>query len=252
MRKNEYFVLDAAGLEDRAKELHDGYAAAKPFPHAVIDNFLPDDIAEAVHEAFPQPDAPFWLDWKKRDTVHQPLKQGIGTAGRLAGAPPVIHNAMSAFNSYPFINFLEKLTGIEGLIPDPHLHGGGLHQILPGGKLVVHADFNYLPKLGLYRRINALFYLNKDWKREYNGYLELWDKNMENCVAEIEPRFNRMVIFNTSKYSFHGHPKTLSCPEGMTRKSIALYFYHLEPHKGEEEKYEVTWQDQCQKQFAES
>jgi len=64
-----------------------------------------------------------------------------------------------------------QLTGIDALVPDPHFEGGGLHQIEPGGHLKVHADFNRHPRTGLARRLNALIYLNRDWKPEYGGAL---------------------------------------------------------------------------------
>ena len=33
-----------------------------------------------------------------------------------------------------FVSFLEDLTGIPGLVPDPHFRGGGLHEIRQGGR----------------------------------------------------------------------------------------------------------------------
>ena len=128
-------------------------------------------------------------------------------------------------NSHPVLQFLEKLTGIGGLIPDPSFAGGGCHQIEPGGKLQVHVDFNKLQPANLDRRINLLIYLNKDWKEEYGGHFELWDAEGKACVKRVLPLFNRCVVFSTTQTSYHGHPHPLTCPEGWTRKSIALYYY---------------------------
>ncbi|NJM87615.1 MAG: 2OG-Fe(II) oxygenase [Hydrococcus sp. RU_2_2] len=128
-------------------------------------------------------------------------------------------------NGATFVNFLEKLTGIEGIIPDPHLVGGGLHQIERGGYLKIHVDFNKHGKLNLDRRLNLLLYLNKNWQEEYGGNLELWDRDMIKCQKKILPIFNRCVIFSTTDFSYHGHPEPLTCPEGRTRKSLALYYY---------------------------
>ena len=74
---------------------------------------------------------------------------------------------------------LEELTGIKNLIADKTLYGGGLHQVERGGKLDIHADFNIHKKFKWHRRVNLILYLNKNWKPEYNGYLELWDKDMK-------------------------------------------------------------------------
>jgi Rps23 Pro-64 3,4-dihydroxylase Tpa1-like proline 4-hydroxylase len=123
------------------------------------------------------------------------------------------------------IEFLAILTGIKGVIPDPYFVGGGLHQIKPGGKLAVHADFNHHEKLNLERRINVLIYLNKDWKEEYGGHFELWNKEMTRAEQKVLPVFNRCAIFSTTSISYHGHPNPLACPPDRTRKSIATYYY---------------------------
>jgi hypothetical protein len=128
-------------------------------------------------------------------------------------------------NSGPFLTFLEELTGIEGLIPDPHYLGGGLHQLVPGGLLKVHVDFNRHTRLKLDRRLNLLLYLNPDWEESYGGHLELWNRDMTRCDQRILPIANRCVIFSTTEYSFHGNPEPVSCPPERTRRSIALYYY---------------------------
>jgi hypothetical protein len=240
--KMDIFVFNAQELDALAGRYQDGYNSALPYPHLVIDDFLPADAAARLLAVFPSADDPPWLDWRVRDTVHQPLKQGIGHASRLASAHPFVKNMMFAFNSSPMILFLEALTGIRGLIPDPHLSGGGLHQSLPGGKLSIHADFNYLESVGLYRRINLLLYLNKDWKDDYGGHLELWDHQMSHWVKRILPAFNRCVIFNTSYSSYHGHPDPLACPPNTTRKSIAFCYYARNSHEGESAVRATSWQ----------
>jgi len=130
-------------------------------------------------------------------------------------------------NSGTFIRALEKLTGIENLIPDPSLRGGGLHQVLPGGVLGVHADFTHHVDYDLERRVNLLLYLNKDWHDDYEGHLELWNRDASRCIKRIRPLAGRCVVFNTDADSYHGHPRPLNCPDGVTRKSIAIYYYTL-------------------------
>jgi hypothetical protein len=48
---------------------------------------------------------------------------------------------------------------------------------------------------------------------------------MTACEEKVMPYFNRCVVFSTTSTSFHGHPEALACPEGETRKSMALYYY---------------------------
>ena len=119
----------------------------------------------------------------------------------------------------------QQLTGIDGLLPDPHMTGGGLHQYLPGAELRVHADFNKLPGYGLDRRLNLLLYLNPAWDEAWGGALELWDRDMQACVQRIAPVANRCVVFSTTRDSYHGMPDPLRCPDGVTRRSLALYYY---------------------------
>ena len=140
---------------------------------------------------------------------------------------------LTELNSGAFIEFLEALTGIRGLVPDPHFEGGGLHQIVRGGHLNIHVDFNGHPRTGLDRRLNVLLYLNRDWKDEYGGAFELWNRDMTACEERVMPYFNRCVVFSTTSTSFHGHPEPLACPEDRTRKSMALYYYSKDRPAGE-------------------
>ena len=243
LNRGEPFTFRIASLEPIAKRLSMEYRNADPFPHVVIDDFLDARVADKVLKVFPEKDSSIWLDWHKRDTIHQPKKLGIGHARRLMDVSPYLQNILDAFNSYPFLSFLENLTGIRKLLPDPYFHGGGIHQILNGGRLDIHTDFNELSELDLFRRINVLFYLNKNWKSEYKGNLELWDTRMAECRKEVQPIFNRLVIFNTDKFSFHGHPKPLNTPEHITRKSLALYYYTAKPVPYHRYDRITDWQD---------
>ncbi|MDP7555527.1 MAG: 2OG-Fe(II) oxygenase [Nitrospinota bacterium] len=136
-----------------------------------------------------------------------------------------IRSLFYSFNAKPFLAYLENLTGIPGLIPDPDFNGAGFHEIGTGGYLGIHADFNIHNRLNLKRRVNVLIYLNESWQEEYGGHLELWEKDMSKKALSIAPLMNRCVIFNTDSDSFHGHPDPLKMPEDSTRKSIALYYY---------------------------
>ncbi|MBI1224865.1 MAG: 2OG-Fe(II) oxygenase [Bacteroidetes bacterium] len=133
---------------------------------------------------------------------------------------------MHFLNSQPFLEFLQNLTGIEEtLVPDPYFEGGGCHQIKSGGFLKVHVDFHKHKMMGLDRRVNVLVYLNEDWDEAWGGHFELWEKDMSKCVTRIAPFFNRMAIFSTTDFSWHGHPDALACPPDRSRKSLALYYY---------------------------
>jgi Rps23 Pro-64 3,4-dihydroxylase Tpa1-like proline 4-hydroxylase len=138
---------------------------------------------------------------------------------------PDLRKLFYAFNSRPFLRVIENITGIKGLIPDPYFLGAGFHEIAQGGYLGMHADFNHHKPMNLERRINILIYLNKGWTEDYGGQLEFWDDDMKKCEVSIVPTFNRAAMFSTTSRSWHGNPQPVNHPAGVTRKSIALYYY---------------------------
>lgn len=221
-------LLNYAKLGEFARASSDRYAAADPFPHIVIDDFLGTELVDQLLAKFPQPDAN--VKWRQISAKNpegekaQYKKQGLPREFEM---PAIIRQLIWELNSGTFIRILEHLTGIQNLLPDPLLRGGGIHQVLPGGVLGVHADFTRHTDFNLDRRVNVLVYLNKDWRDEYEGHLELWDSTVSRCVKRIRPTAARCVIFNTDADSFHGHPRELKCPAGTTRKSIALYYYSV-------------------------
>jgi Rps23 Pro-64 3,4-dihydroxylase Tpa1-like proline 4-hydroxylase len=194
------------------------YESAKPFPHFYIDNFFDPALIEQVLSEFPKPGE---ITWQRFDT-EQEVKLASSAESSFG---PVTRLFLYHLNSITFLDFLTATTGIENLIADACFEGGGLHQIRPGGKLGVHADFNKHRRFGLDRRLNALLYLNKDWREDYGGHLELWNRDVTQCEAKILPLFNRLAVFGTTDFTYHGHPNPLRCPEGMTRKSLALYYF---------------------------
>jgi 2OG-Fe(II) oxygenase superfamily len=199
------------------------YREAQPYPHIIIDNFLPTDVIERVAGSFPN--RALAHDTVMLDEFSHFRKRQV----RPDECDPFARSFFQFLNSVAILSFLEGLTGVDGLISDPHFEGGGFHEISRGGKLGVHADFRIHRKLHLVRRLNLLLYLNKDWDDSYGGALELWDTKMVSSVYSIPPILNRCVIFNTDVDSFHGHPDPLNTPAGVTRKSIATYYYTASP-----------------------
>lgn len=204
--------LTAFGEGQRQKYLNNA-----PFPHLIIDNLfdsaLLTDVLRDV-ESLEHPIAKNFYGSVKKFTTPDP--QAIG---------PTARRFLLDLCSSRFCQFLEALTGIEGVIPDPHFEGGGVHEMARGGFLKMHSDFNWNKKLQLDRRLNMLIYLNCDWQDSWGGHLELWDSEMKNQFVRVLPAFNKTVIFSTTDYSFHGLPNPLECPEDVKRRSLALYYY---------------------------
>lgn len=202
-------------------DLNRTYLSGNPFAHIVIDNLFETALIKQIENEISD-----FKDWNGEKQFYGSEKKRY--CGTLEKLPSSSRNMIQTLNSPTFLKFLEGVTGIPHLIPDPYLEGGGYHSIGTGGFLKIHADFNWHPILQIHRRINVLLYLNSDWDESWGGHLELWDSNMTNCVKKIAPLFNRLVVFSTTDTSFHGHPDPLVCPPEVRRKSIALYYYTAE------------------------
>lgn len=211
-------IIDYARLEDNLASIKEYWETRKPFKYLVYDNFFTPEAAEAILAAYPTVDQDNWSNTtyvnQKNKFVKTEFEKGS-----------VLQQAIDELNSPKFLGYMERITSIDDLIADPKLFGGGLHQSIKGAFLDVHVDFNYHPETNYHRRMNIIVYMNKDWKQEYNGYLELWDMDTKKQLEYVEPKFNRCVVFETNEISFHGHPKPLNTPDGLSRKSIALYYY---------------------------
>jgi 2OG-Fe(II) oxygenase superfamily len=213
-------VMDPAKAREVGARLAETYCTADPYPHIVIDDFLPEILAEGILRNFPIATKSTSVVGFQDRTFEHKKRQILP-----ADCNEYVRGVFNFFNSAPVLAFLESLTRIEGLISDPYFEGGGFHEISREGKLGLHADFRIHRKLRLNRRLNLLIYLNKNWKEEYRGHLEFWDKSAKHKVRSVAPLFNRCVVFNTAKDSYHGHPDPLNVPEDRTRKSMALYYY---------------------------
>ncbi len=211
-------LLDYARLEPLMLGGAAAYRAAEPFPHIVVDEFLPPETVAALLPHFPPP--------ARRGAARGwPARLRGRRALREDGAGVALSRLCWELSSLRFVSLLEAMTGIEHLLPDPHLLGGGVQQAPPGGFLRVHADFGQHPETRLDCRLNLLVYFNPGWRERWGGHLELWDRDVGEAVRRIAPLAGRCVIFNTTSVSFHGQPRPLACPEGVTRKSVALHYY---------------------------
>lgn len=217
--------------------IREEYQSNAPFPHIVLDNFLEENVANRIIKEIKSdvewiPSSSVFTNVKDEDKkelnkYYAPSNLSVSedSLNRLKLNSPSTYSVLSYLQKNA-LDFFSRISNVDDLIGDKTFNGAGLHKITGGGRLDVHIDFNknWLDR-GLYRRVNLFIYLNEDWKSSYNGFLELWNTNPWRCERKIAPIFNRAVIFNSSKYSYHGHPIPLSCPEDVARYSIAQYYY---------------------------
>jgi len=201
-------------VENDSAELARIYASAAPFPHIVIDDLVAID-ADALDEF------PTW-SWDGWTSTHESYQAGKVTCNRMELIPPSFAALIDEFSQPRMLTALERIVGISGLIPDPYLEGGGLHMSGEGGILTPHTDFHVHPRLGLFRRLNVILYLEPYWEASFGGCLELHGEEPSQTVT-VTPLLGRVVVFGTTDRSIHGFPVPIRA--GLSRRSVALYYY---------------------------
>ena len=222
-------VFDNLKYNRLAIRNHQYYKKAKPFPNIKFQNFIEKNLAYKLFKNFPNYDDDCWIDHKKYGRNKNTNYKKAQHDERFL--PDIFRNFLRSLNSKQFILFLETLTGINGLIPDPYFIGGGLHIAKEKGYLNTHVDFNWHHKLQLHRRINVLIYLTPNFKKKNGGQLELRNSNNKKIIQEYDPTFNSCLIFNTDSKSFHGHPNPVK--GNIFRRVINAYYYTANRPKNE-------------------
>jgi hypothetical protein len=196
------------------------FAAASPFPHVVLDGFLPADVADRLAAEF-EDGGPTW------QAYHHVNEKKL-VASDVATMGPTARAVIAACHAGAFVSALETVVGAGGLRGDPELDGAGLQQTRAGGFLNVHRDhLSHAKRRTWSRQANLLLFLNPAWDPSWGGALELWDAGVTRCVRAIEPVFNRCVVFRTTERSYHGVVR-VACPPDRARRSLALYYYRDE------------------------
>ena len=219
---SNFSALNIEDLRERFSVLKTEFATAHPYQHVVVDNFLPENVFQQAMTDFDVVSKEQWTGY-----LHVNERKFANSNPETWG--PTLQQIANELNSPEFVSLLEELTGIPNLLIDPTFEGGGLHQSLRGGFLNMHADFTVHPHQRQWkRRLNLLLYCNENWLPEYGGGLELWDATMSHAEKVVQPLGNRVLIFATDATSFHGHPDPLQCPDGVARRSMALYYFTYE------------------------
>lgn len=208
-----------------AEALQRDFAAAEPFRHVIVDDFLEPDFCDRLIQEFP----PF----EAGNALNE-----FGEVGRKAVVTGVsrIGHSYAEFDrmirSREFLGWLGTVASIEDLVYDSDYVGGGTHENLDGQDLDSHVDFNFHPSRPLHRRLNLIVFLNREWREQWGGCLQL-DRDPWHPVASvfrkrIVPLANRCVVFETTESSWHGFDRIRLPPPpqpGLSRRSIAVYFY---------------------------
>jgi len=234
----EPWFLERKPLKALALAQREAYRGARPYPHAVFDGFLGEARARELFQAFPGPEHPGWL---RRDYAEQSARLNQLQRSGFEGVDGRIRHFLAELSGMAFLDFLGALTGIEGLIPDPHFRGAGLALTLPGGHLGLHADFNRDRTRHLLRKITVLYYLGEAWEEAWGGALELWNEARTRCERAYFPVLDRLIVMAHGDTYWHGHPAPLACPEGRHRATVQAYYYVATPPANEDDSHGAIW-----------
>jgi Rps23 Pro-64 3,4-dihydroxylase Tpa1-like proline 4-hydroxylase len=212
-------------VENLKKSLKN-FKGANPFDHCVVDDFLEEGVARALEAEFLQYEDPKWFYYKNAIEDKKALNDWNAF-------PALTYKVFRELISEDFMSILSEAVGVP-LYQDPGLHGGGWHIHGTGGNLNPHYDYSIHPKVGLQRKVNIIIYMSSNLEDAHGGHLGLWAHDDENNIPKeliktVQPKFNRAVIFDTTQNSWHGMCKPLVQPEGIYRKSLAVYYLTTPP-----------------------
>ena len=138
---------------------------------------------------------------------------------------PVQDAVIDALHSSTFIKWLQEVTDTVDLIPDPHLIGAGYVKSLTGDSLKVHCDFNWNEQIRLHRMLSLVIYLNDDWKEEWGGQLQFYDRERQTVHSKVPIGNGNAVIWSYDNFAFHGYPNPMTNPKNTSRKALRLFYY---------------------------
>lgn len=190
---------------------------AEPIQHVYIDNFLSKEYADKLNTECLSIPAEQWKVFTRNGSYMEECNKLEYT--------PVARDFVNHMHSPEMLRWLEEVTGIKHLIPDPYLIGAGYSRSFSGDSLKVHSDFNWNEELQLHRALSLIVYFTPDWKTEYGGALDFYDSECKNVVTSVECLFNRCLLWKYEKRAFHGYTSPLKCPTKISRNSFRLFYY---------------------------
>lgn len=181
--------LTEAGAEMRAQ-----FTTPGRIPSCHLDDLLPVALAEEIHASFPP---------SGRMTLRRSVKENKFVSAQMDRHPPILEEAIFAFQDPRVMALVGGITGIPGLEPDPELYAGGISAMPQGAYLKPHLDNSHDGDQRRYRALNLLYYVTPDWRLEHGGNFELWDQGPKGQPRTIVSAFNRLVIMITNRASWH-------------------------------------------------
>lgn len=179
----------------------------KPFPHIIIDRWIPEELCLAAAVEWPQTTWPHWLKY----SGDRGDKFVSHDRSNLTPACDLIVQRLAFIEANPYLLIKESF-------PDLTLYGAGMSMILSGGSLPLHLDSDHHPVTGWRRAASAIVYLTDCG----GGELELWYPERTTAKV-IAPKPGRLVVFECGDQAWHSvAPVTYG-----KRLSVSCFFWKL-------------------------
>lgn len=188
----------------------------------IIDNLLPEEVANEFYNAFPSPE---------EMALHKSLRENKRIAAQMDLYNPLLEVAVFAFQDERIVRIVEEITGLKEMSPDEHLYAGGISLMATGNFLNPHLDNSHDNDQQNYRVLNLLYYVTPKWDVENGGNLELWDNGMSQPQRTIHSKFNRLVLMITNKTSIHSVSKVVTHGK---RCCVSNYYFSKKPAEASE------------------
>lgn len=204
-------------VHSNTQQLRASFASAEPVPMLVLDNFLDTSTAHKLSTESQDLAPELWTQFTRRGSYMDECKQ-------LEHAP-VLRHTVEQLNSSTMLNWLSDATGIQGLLPDPHLTGAGYSRSYQGDTLQVHNDFNWNEQLRLHRCLSMIIYITPEWQQSWGGSLDFYNQDQSHIVTSVPTLFNRMLLWQYTPTAYHGYAQPIKCPSTQNRRTLRLFYY---------------------------
>lgn len=208
------------------------YRGAAPYPHLVIDGFFREEPLRHITREVLGGQTNFTRVFTDAFQRNKTISTGDSV-------PPLISAIASKFAAPQMLRYLERVTGLRRLIPDPYYNTdyGYYHIVGAGGVLGSHVDHSRHSTLDVPHVLNLVVYLTEDWREQDGGALCLFDKSGKNVVKRVPCLFNRAVLFACTPAAYHG-VDPVSPDAGRRRHSLYFAYYSVDtPATGVQEQF---------------
>ncbi|MGN6386132.1 MAG: 2OG-Fe(II) oxygenase [Verrucomicrobiota bacterium] len=192
---------------------------AKPFPHAIIDDFLDNEsfrsLTESLRAVHENPSISFKTPLEKKNTTYS-SETFSKECGSLVGA----------ITGKEFLGELSELTGVREITPLTEYKGHDFkfyHKMEEGGFLASHVDHSEVLGNNKVHFLNCIYYGPERWENGWGGETVLFDKWGFREVAKVACKPNRLLIFLHTSQSFHGVSRLVK--NETSRFTIYMDFY---------------------------